>query len=147
MYSAILITHIIISIFLSLIAFYIVNRSIFGLIKNLNFSVFQDYYVPVFAVVLLYIELILGLLLYSMHMTKLEDFINQANANDYFSSRFWAIEHTILMFFAIIFGHLGLVYAKNLINNREKFKMNLTYFGLSFVLIMISLIMNIPTNA
>ena len=147
MYSAILITHIVISIFLSLIAFYIVNRSIFGLIKNLNFSVFQDYYVPVFAVVLLYIELILGLLLYSIHMTKLEDFINQANANDYFSSRFWAIEHTILMFFAIIFGHLGLVYAKNLINNREKFKMNLTYFGLSFVLIMISLIMNIPTNA
>ena len=147
MYSAILITHIVISIFLSLIAFYIVNRSIFGLIKNLNFSVFQDYYVPVLAVVLLYIELILGLLLYSMHMTKLEDFINQANANDYFSSRFWAIEHTILMFFAIIFGHLGLVYAKNLINNREKFKMNLTYFGLSFVLIMISLIMNIPTNA
>ena len=147
MYSTILITHIVISIFLSLIAFYIVNRSIFGLIKNLNFSVFQDYYVPVFAVVLLYIELILGLLLYSMHMTKLEDFINQANANDYFSSRFWAIEHTILMFFAIIFGHLGLVYAKNLINNREKFKMNLTYFGLSFVLIMISLIMNIPTNA
>ena len=147
MYSAILITHIVISIFLSLIAFYIVNRSIYGLIKNLNFSVFQDYYVPVFAVVLLYIELILGLLLYSMHMTKLEDFINQANANDYFSSRFWAIEHTILMFFAIIFGHLGLVYAKNLINNREKFKMNLTYFGLSFVLIMISLIMNIPTNA
>lgn len=147
MYSAILITHIVISIFLSLIAFYIVNRSIFGLIKNSNFSVFQDYYVPVFAVVLLYIELILGLLLYSMHMTKLEDFINQANANDYFSSRFWAIEHTILMFFAIIFGHLGLVYAKNLINNREKFKMNLTYFGLSFVLIMISLIMNIPTDA
>ena len=147
MYSIILITHIVISIFLSLIAFYIVNRSIFGLIKNSNFSVFQDYYVPVFAVVLLYIELILGLLLYSMHMTKLEDFINQANANDYFSSRFWAIEHTILMFFAIIFGHLGLVYAKNLINNREKFKMNLTYFGLSFVLIMISLIMNIPTNA
>ena len=147
MYSAILITHIVISIFLSLLAFYIVNRSIFGLIKNLNFSVFQDYYVPVFAVVLLYIELILGLLLYSMHMTKLEDFINQANANDYFSSRFWAIEHTILMFFAIIFGHLGLVYAKNLINNREKFKMNLTYFGLSFVLIMISLIMNIPANA
>ena len=47
-----------------------------------------------------------------MHMNKLEDFINQSNTNDYFSSRFWAIEHTILMFFAIIFGHLGLVYAK-----------------------------------
>ncbi len=147
MYSSILITHIFISIVLSVVAFYIVNRSIFGLVKNLKFSLIIDYYIPVFAVALLYIELILGLLLYTMHMSKLEDFINQANANNYFSSRFWAIEHTILMFFAIIFGHLGLVYAKNLINDREKFKMNSIYFGLSFILIMISLIMNIPTNA
>ena len=82
-----------------------------------------------------------------MHMNKLEDFINQANANDYFSSRFWAIEHTILMFFAIIFGHLGLVYAKNLKNSRSKFKQNFLYFGLSFILIIISLLMNIPNNA
>tara|TARA_B100001175_G_C18978666_1_gene388772 strand:+ start:32 stop:517 length:486 start_codon:yes stop_codon:yes gene_type:complete len=147
MYSAILIAHIVISIVLSLLAFYIVIRSIFGLVKSLKFSTFIDYHIPVFVVALLYIELILGLILYSIHMSKLEDFINQANANDYFSSRFWAIEHTILMFFAIIFGHLGLVYAKNLINNKEKFKMNLMYFGLSFILIMISLIMNIPTNA
>ena len=147
MYSAILIAHIVISIVLSVLAFYIVIRSIFGLVKSLKFSTFIDYHIPVFAVSLLYIELILGLILYSIHMSKLEDFINQANANDYFSSRFWAIEHTILMFFAIIFGHLGLVYAKNLINNKEKFKMNLMYFGLSFILIMISLIMNIPTNA
>jgi len=147
MYSSILIAHIVISIVLSFLAFYIVVRSVFGLVKNLTFSTFLDYYIPVFAVALLYIELILGLILYSIHMSKLEDFINQANANDYFSSRFWAIEHTILMFFAIIFGHLGLVYAKNLINNKEKFKMNLMYFGLSFILIMISLIMNIPTNA
>ena len=147
MYSAILIAHIVISIVLSVLAFYIVIRSIFGLVKSLKFSTFIDYHIPVFAVALLYIELILGLILYSIHMSKLEDFINQANANDYFSSRFWAIEHTILMFFAIIFGHLGLVYARNLINNKEKFKMNLMYFGLSFILIMISLIMNIPTNA
>ena len=147
MYSAILIAHIVISIVLSVLAFYIVIRSIFGLVKSLKFSTFIDYHIPVFAVSLLYIELILGLILYSIHMSKLEDFINQANANDYFSSRFWAIEHTILMCFAIIFGHLGLVYAKNLINNKEKFKMNLMYFGLSFILIMISLIMNIPTNA
>jgi len=147
MYSAILIAHIVISIVLSVLAFYIVIRSIFGLFKSLKFSTFIDYHIPVFAVALLYIELILGLILYSIHMSKLEDFINQANANDYFSSRFWAIEHTILMFFAIIFGHLGLVYARNLINNKEKFKMNLMYFGLSFILIMISLIMNIPTNA
>jgi len=147
MYSAILIIHVVISIILSIVAFYIVVRSISGLIRNLNFSIYNDYYIPVFAVALLYIELILGLILYYMHMNKLEDFLNQANANNYFSSRFWAIEHTILMCFAIIFGHLGLVYAKNLKNSTAKFKKNFLYFGLSFILILISLLMNIPNNA
>ena len=147
MYSSILIFHIIISVILSVVALFIVTRSLVGLIRNFKFSNFQDYYIPVFAVTLLYIELILGLLLYTIHMNKLEDFISQTNANDYFSSRFWAIEHTILMFFAIIFGHLGLVYAKNLVNSQSKFRMNLMYFGLSFILILISLIMNIPRNA
>ena len=147
MYSTILIAHIVISIVLSFVSFYIVVRSIYGLLRNINFSISADYYIPVFAVALLYLELVLGFLLYYMHMNKLEDFINQTNANDYFSSRFWAIEHTILMFFAIIFGHLGLVYAKNLKKATAKFKMNLLYFGLSFVLIIISLLMNIPNNA
>ena len=131
----------------SIISTYIVFRSFFGIVKNFNFSIYYDFYVPVAAVSLLYFELVLGLLLYYLHMNKLENFISQTNANDYFSSRFWAVEHTILMFFAIIFGHLGLVYAKNLKNSAAKFKKNFIYFGLSFVLIMISLLMNIPNNA
>jgi|TARA_B110000240_G_scaffold160786_1_gene179596 ABC-type uncharacterized transport system permease subunit len=147
MYSIILIAHIIISIILTIVACYIVVRSFIGLIKGLFFSNFLDFYIPVFAVVLLYLELVLGLLLYYMHMSKLEGFISQTNANDYFSSRFWAIEHTILMIFAIIFGHLALVYSKNLSNNIAKYKMNLLYFGLSFVLILISLTMNMLRNA
>jgi|TARA_B110000438_G_scaffold25496_1_gene23892 hypothetical protein len=147
MYSIILIAHIIISIILTIVACYIVVRSFIGLIKGLFFSNFLDFYIPVFAVVLLYLELVLGLLLYYMHMSKLEGFISQTNANDYFSSRFWAIEHTILMIFAIIFGHLALVYSKNLSNNIAKYKMNLLYFGLSFILILISLTMNMLRNA
>ena len=147
MYSTILILHIILSIILSIVSTYIVIRSFFGIVKNFNFSIYYDFYVPVAAVSLLYFELVLGLLLYYLHMNKLENFISQTNANDYFSSRFWAVEHTILMFFAIIFGHLGLVYAKNLKNSAAKLKKNFIYFGLSFVLIMISLLMNIPNNA
>tara|TARA_B110000483_G_scaffold206915_1_gene251548 strand:- start:558 stop:1001 length:444 start_codon:yes stop_codon:yes gene_type:complete len=147
MYSVILIAHIIISIILTIVAFYIVVRSFIGLVKDLFFSNFFDFYIPVFAVILLYLELVLGLLLYYMHMNKLEGFISQTNANDYFSSRFWAIEHTILMIFAIIFGHLALVYSKNLSNNIAKYKMNLLYFGLSFILILISLTMNMLRNA
>ena len=99
------------------------------------------------SVILLYVELILGLLLYALHISKLENFISQSNADAYFSYRFWAIEHTILMLFAIIFGHLGLLYTKNIKSVVERFKKNLTYFGLSFILITVSLLMNMLKNA
>ena len=147
MYSAILIIHIILSIFLIFLALYIVVRSLIGVLKQIPFSNFQDIQLPVVAVVLLYLELILGLLLYGIYIYKLESLITQANADAYFSARFWAVEHAILMFFAIIFGHLGLVYAKNLSDNNQKFKKNLLYFGLSFVLISISITMNMFRNA
>ena len=147
MYSAILISHIVISILLIVLAIYIVIRSLFGVFGKVNFSIFHDIKLPIIAVVFLYLELILGFLLYAIYINKLEVLITQENANAYFSARFWAVEHTILMLFAIIFGHLGLVYAKNLEDVGQKFKKNLLYFGLSFVLIFISITMNMFRNA
>jgi len=147
MYSAILVSHIIISILLILLVLYIVIRSFFGVIGKVSFSKFQDIQLSVVAVIFLYLELILGILLYAIYINKLETLITQANANAYFSARFWAVEHAILMFFAIIFGHLGLVYAKNLSEDKQKFQKNLLYFGLSSVLIFISITMNMLRNA
>ena len=147
MYSAILVSHIVISILLILLSLYIVIRSFFGVIGKVSFSKFQDIQLSIVAVIFLYLELILGILLYAIYINKLETLITQANANAYFSARFWAVEHAILMFFAIIFGHLGLVYAKNLEDDGQKFKKNLLYFGLSFVLIFISITMNMFRNA
>ena len=147
MYSAILISHIVISILLILLSLYIVIRSFFGVIGKVSFSKFQDIHLSIAAVIFLYLELILGILLYAIYINKLETLITQANANAYFSARFWAVEHAILMFFAIIFGHLGLVYAKNLSEDKQKFQKNLLYFGLSSVLIFISITMNMLRNA
>ena len=147
MYSAILISHIVISILLILLALYIVMRSFLGIMGKVNFSKFQDINLPIVAVIFLYLELILGVLLYGIYINKLESLITQANANAYFSARFWAVEHAILMLFAIIFGHLGLVYAKNLEDEGQKFKKNFLYFGLSFILIVISISMNMLRNA
>ena len=101
---------------------------------------------PIVAVICLYLELVLGLVLYAIYINKLEILVTQVNANTYFSARFWAVEHAILMFFAIIFGHLGLVYAKNLSDEKEKFKKNFLYFGLSFILIILSIGMNMIRN-
>jgi hypothetical protein len=147
MYSAILISHIVISILLILLSLYIVIRSFFGVIGKVSFSKFQDIQLSIVAVIFLYLELVLGILLYAIYINKLETLITQANANAYFSARFWAVEHAILMFFAIIFGHLGLVYAKNLSEDKQKFQKNLLYFGLSSVLIFISITMNMFRNA
>jgi hypothetical protein len=147
MYSILLIFHIVISILLGILSCYIVLRSIFGLLGKVSFSNFYDIKLPIAAVFCLYLELILGLLLYAIYINQLETLITQANANAYFSARFWAVEHAILMFFAIIFGHLGLVYAKNLANDKQKFQKNCLYFGLSFILIVLSLSMNMMRNA
>ena len=146
MYSAILISHIIISILLILLSFFIVIRAFFGVIGKISFSNFYDIQLSIVAVIFLYLELILGILLYAIYINKSEILITQANANAYFSARFWAVEHAILMFFAIIFGHLGLVYAKNLKDEKQKFQKNLLYFGFSSILICISIIMNMFRN-
>ena len=147
MYSAILISHIIISVLLILLSIYIVIRSIFGVLGKVSFSTLYDIKLPIFAVIFLYLELILGVLLYAIYINKLEVFVSQQNADAYFSARFWAVEHAILMLFAIIFGHLGLVYAKNLEDVGQKFKKNLLYFGFSFVLIFVSITMNMFRDA
>jgi|TARA_B110000495_G_C23027703_1_gene611108 hypothetical protein len=146
MYSYILIPHIIISILLLLVVLFVLIRSFLGFFSKVNFSKFIDINIPIFAVSLLYLELILGMMLYAIHINELSTLVSQENANSYFSARFWAVEHTILMMFAIVFGHLGLVYAKNLEEDKEKFQKNFLYFGLSFLLIVFSVGMNMIRN-
>ncbi len=146
MYSYILIPHIIISILLLLVVLFVLIRSFLGFFSKVNFSKFIDINVPIFAVSLLYLELILGMMLYAIHINELSTLVSQENANSYFSARFWAVEHTILMMFAIVFGHLGLVYAKNLEEDKSKFQKNFLYFGLSFLLIIFSVGMNMIRN-
>ena len=146
MYSYILIPHIIISILLLLVVLFVLIRSFLGFFSKVNFSKFIDINIPIFAVTLLYLELILGMILYAIHINELSTLVSQENANSYFSARFWAVEHTILMMFAIVFGHLGLVYAKNLEEDKEKFQKNFLYFGLSFLLIIFSVGMNMIRN-
>ena len=146
MYSYILIPHIIISILLLLVVLFVLVRSFLGIYSKVNFSKFIDINIPIFAVSLLYLELILGMMLYAIHINELSTLVSQENANSYFSARFWAVEHTILMMFAIVFGHLGLVYAKNLEEDKDKFQKNFLYFGLSFLLIIFSVGMNMIRN-
>ena len=91
MYSGILISHIFISVLLTFLALYIVVRSSFGMMGKVSFSKFQDIKLSVVVVVFLYLELILGILLYAIYIKELETLITQDNANTDFSARFWAM--------------------------------------------------------
>ena len=71
MYSALLISHIVISIILIILTLYIVLRSFAGTLSKVSFSTLQDINLPIFVVLLLYIELILGLVLYAIYLSKL----------------------------------------------------------------------------
>ena len=146
MYSFILIFHIVLSVLLVILTLFTVIRANLGVFFKVKFSNFLDLSIPIISVIFLYLELVLGLILYAIHINKLETLITQENASNYFSARFWAVEHAILMFFAIVFGHLGLVYAKNLENDHEKFRKILMYFGTCFVLIIFSVGMNTFKN-
>ncbi len=60
MYSAILISHIVISILLMILASYIVVRSIFGVAGKVSFSAFQDIKLPIMADVFFVFVQVLG---------------------------------------------------------------------------------------
>ena len=55
--------------------------------------------------------------------------------------------HSVREMCEVVFGHLGLVYAKNVIDEKQKFKKIFFYFGLTSILIIVSITMNMLRNA
>ena len=88
MYSFILIFHIVLSVLLVILTLFTVIRAILGVFSKVKFSNFLDLLIPIVSVIFLYLELILGLILYAIHINKLETLITQENASNYFSARF-----------------------------------------------------------
>ena len=88
MYSFILILHIVLSVLLVVLTLCTVVRSVLGIFSKVKFSNFFDLSIPIVSVIFLYLELILGLILYAIHINNLEKFLSQENAELTFTQGF-----------------------------------------------------------
>lgn len=88
----------------------------------------------------LYLQLILGFIIYFTLRTSLEGALWEVpdTENDA-SLRFWAIEHIALMIFALFLTQLGRIFIKRATQSIRMFKASVFYYGIALLLILFSL--------
>lgn len=141
MRNTILIIHIISSLMVCGLTLVLVIRSIIGLRKKLPLKTI-DTQMPIWIVVLLYLQMILGMLLFFYLITDYNNQDSRIAENGRFWMRFWAVEHFTLMVFTVIIGHIGYIYNKHIKTAAAVYKKNRLYFGITFLLICLSMVMS-----
>ena len=141
MKNTILILHIITSALAFLLTLVIVIRAAMGLLKSRSTKA-VDIRLPLFATILLYIQLAFGTALFIFYMIDYANGEIDLLKHSELRSRFWAVEHFVLMVFTLVMSHIGWVFARNGKTPRLVFKKNLLYYGIACSMIMISLVMN-----
>lgn len=113
--------------------------SIQGWSKKRNYAKVDKWSSGIFNIGL-YLQLILGFLIYFTLRTTLEGAMWEVpdTENDA-SLRFWAIEHIALMIFALFLTQLGRIFIKRATQPIRKFKASVFYYGTALLLILFSL--------
>jgi hypothetical protein len=134
--------HTIISLTFSVIAIWLMFRSILGVIKG-NSYFRLDKLLSYGFIITLYLQLIFGLILFA-NPTPVEgkNYAGVEGALELASKRFWPIEHIVLMLFALLIANLGLIFSSQSPLDKEKHKMVLIYYVIALVMIAISLSAN-----
>jgi len=88
----------------------------------------------------LYLQLILGFIIYFILRTSLEGAVwDVPDTENDASLRFWAIEHIALMIFALFLTQLGRIFIKRATQSIRMFKASVFYYGTALLLILFSL--------
>ncbi len=113
--------------------------SIQGWIRKRNYTRTDEWSSMIFNIGL-YLQLILGFIIYFTLRTSLEGSMWEVpdTENDA-SLRFWAIEHIALMIFALFLTQLGRVFIKRASKPIRMFKASVFYYGTALLLILFSL--------
>lgn len=127
-YSLTINSHIVFSTLFTIVSVIILFRSATGYHKMKEYTRF-DRILSMNYLGLLYIQLVLGVLLYFV----LGDMTEKTTDGDTF--RFWALEHFVVMMFALFLSQIGWVFIKNSKQDKNKHRNTLFYFGISIVLI------------
>ncbi|MAE07542.1 MAG: hypothetical protein CL661_02135 [Bacteroidetes bacterium] len=129
--------HGIVSTVFTLTALTILVRSIRGWSLNKAYTNL-DKKISILFLVFLYIQLVLGILLYFVLGDNQSGAESMEEAMKQSSFRYWALEHFIIMIFALFLSQIGWVFIRKAKLDLNKHKNTLFYFGISILLIFIS---------
>ena len=131
--------HVFISVTFLFVAIVLFTRSISGIINGKPYTIIDKYLAFVF-IVMLYVQLILGFLLFtSFGPFAGYDFLGGDSSVRVASNRLWPIQHIVLMFFALLIATLGLILSGKTNLAKEKHKKVVYYYLISIVIIAQSL--------
>jgi len=146
MRNAILTLHIISSIMALAVTLVIIIRAFLGVFNKVKLTA-KDVRFPFIATLLLYFQLFLGSILYVFYIIDYShgaiDMLAEASSG----SRFWAVEHFIMMVFTLVVAHIGWIFARNGKTPKLIFQKNILYFGVACIMIFISMTMNVVKHA
>lgn len=135
--NTLLVLHSIIRWLVLIFAFWTIFSTISGLMSKRNY-VNADDKSNFFFMLSIDIQLLIGMILYfsGQWFDKLKhigDYMKDPN------TRFFAMEHFLLMLIAWVLVHAGRISVKKAATPRAKFKKQLTYFGIALLLILVSI--------
>ncbi len=136
-YDLIISIHGIVSTAFTLTALTILIRSIRGWSLKKAYTKL-DNSISILFLVFLYVQLILGILLYFVLGDNQSGAHSMEEAMKQTAIRYWALEHFIIMIFALFLSQIGWVFIRKAKLDLNKHKNTLFYFGVSILLIIIS---------
>jgi hypothetical protein len=101
-----------------------VSKKVYDKMENL---------LTLFYIISVDIQLLIGLLLYFVFSPLTRSLFEGISPMDNATTRFYAVEHPIMMLLAIVFAHVGRSVSKRGATDVIKFRRGLIWFGLSLV--------------
>ncbi|MEN8240456.1 MAG: hypothetical protein ABFS17_00930 [Chloroflexota bacterium] len=116
---------------LLILAAFTLYRMVRGLIKKTSWNSL-DSSSGLFFTIVLDLQLLLGIILYFILSPLVKTFFaNLGDAMGESALRYWGIEHILMMFLAVVFGHLGSILAKKQVLDQKKYQSGAIFFLIS----------------
>ena len=138
MYKFLVLLHVITSFLFLIVAIVTTVRSIAGWSKNLNYSR-KDNYLRNMFMVLLYLTLIHGIIMYFFIDPSSKSAVDVQHAVKRASLRFWVVEHFYFMTFALILAQIGVIFIRKTFIDRNRFAYASFYYGIATLITIISM--------
>lgn len=138
MYKILLDIHVWTSVLFMMVSLVFCVLLIYGWLKKSVYSKYHVYLEQSF-IVLLYLGLFLGIVLYFLMPSNKYEVHSVTEINHMLSLRFWSIEHFSVMLFALILSQIGKIFTSKSFLSSSKFRYALFYYGFATALTLTSM--------